>query len=125
MRMFLTPQFLKFLVVGGLNTLFGYSVFALFIYLGLHYALASLLSTVLGVLFNFKTTGTLVFKNRDNSLIFRFFGVYGVVYACNVLLLKLLGGSGFNMYWAGALAIAPLALLSFVLNKLFVFEVRK
>ena len=39
--------------------------------------------------------------------------------------LKLLGGSGFNMYWAGALAIAPLALLSFVLNKLFVFEVRK
>lgn len=125
MKMFLTPQFLKFLVVGGINTIFGYSVFALLIYVGLHYALASLLSTVLGVLFNFKTTGTLVFRNKDNSLIFRFFGVYGVVYVCNVLLLKFLGGSGLNMYWAGALVIAPLALLSFVLNKLFVFEVKK
>ena len=112
-------------MVGGINTLFGYSAFALFIFMGVHYALASFLSTVLGVLFNFKTTGVLVFQNKDNGLLFRFFGVYSVVYVCNVLMLKVLGEVGVDMYMAGAVVIVPLAILSFVLNKLFVFEVKK
>ena len=112
-------------MVGGINTLFGYSMFALFIFLEFHYALASFLATVLGVLFNFKTTGVLVFQNKDNGLLFRFFGVYGIVYVVNVLMLKVLGEVGFGMYLAGAVVIVPLAVLSFVLNKLYVFEVKK
>ena len=112
-------------MVGSINTLFGYSVFALFIFLEFHYAWASFLATVFGVLFNFKTTGILVFQNKDNRLLFRFFGVYGVVYAVNVLMLKVLGEVGLGMYIAGALVIVPLAVLSFVLNKLFVFGVKK
>ena len=112
-------------MVGGINTIFGYALFALFIFLGFHYAMASFLSTVLGVLFNFKTTGVLVFRNKDNRLLFRFFGVYSVVYVINVLMLKALGIAGFDMYLAGALVIIPLAVLSFVLNKLFVFGVKK
>ena len=111
-------------MVGGINTLFGYGLFALFIFLEFHYAIASFLATALGVLFNFKTTGVLVFRNKDNRLLFRFFGVYGVVYVINVLMLKVLGNVGFHMYIAGALAIIPLAVLSFVLNKLFVFGVK-
>ena len=120
-----TKQFIKFLRVGGINTLFGYGLFALFIFLGFHYAMASFLATVLGILFNFKTTGVLVFQNKDNRLLFRFFGVYGVVFVINVLMLKVLGNVGFDMYIAGALVIVPLAVLSFVLNKLFVFGVKK
>ena len=120
-----TKQFIKFLMVGGINTLFGYGLFALFIFLGFHYAMASFLATVLGILFNFKTTGVLVFQNKDNRLLFRFFGVYGVVFVINVLMLKVLGNVGFDMYIAGALVIVPLAVLSFVLNKLFVFGVKK
>ena len=112
-------------MVGGINTLFGYGLFALFIFLGFHYAMASFLATVLGILFNFKTTGVLVFQNKDNRLLFRFFGVYGVVFVINVLMLKVLGNVGFDMYIAGALVIVPLAVLSFVLNKLFVFGVKK
>lgn len=120
-----TKQFVKFLMVGGINTFFGYALFALFIFLEFHYAWASFLATVMGVLFNFKTTGILVFQNKNNRLLFRFFGVYGVVYVINVLMLKVLGGFGFGMYLAGAVVIVPLAVLSFVLNKLFVFEVKK
>ena len=120
-----TKQFIKFLIVGGINTLFGYGLFALFIFLGFHYAMASFLATVLGILFNFKTTGVLVFQNKVNRLLFRFFGVYGVVFVINVLMLKVLGNVGFDMYIAGALVIVPLAVLSFVLNKLFVFGVKK
>ena len=64
--------FVKFVLVGILNTAFGYLVFALLLFLGLHYTLAVILSTIAGVLFNFKTTGTLVFKNHNNKLIFKF-----------------------------------------------------
>ena len=117
--------FVKFLFVGALNTLFGYSMYALFIFLGLHYSLAVFCSTVLGILFNFKTIGVIVFKNSDNRLIFKFFGVYALIYVLNVSGLTLLKtlGSG-NMYINGLILVIPLALLSFLLNKKFVFSKR-
>ena len=118
-------RFIKFLLVGVLNTLFGYAVFALFVYLGFHYSLASLLSTILGVLFNFRTTGRLVFNNRNNFLLWRFAMVYTVVYGCNVGLLRVMDGYSIDMYVAGAVAVFPLAVLSYFLNKRFVFEVGK
>jgi putative flippase GtrA len=113
---------LRFLVVGGINTLFGYSVFALFILLHLHYVLAALLAQICGVLFNFKTTGFLVFKNKDNRLVFRFFGVYLFTYLLNIGLLKLFDLNGVsNSLVAGAFIALPLALISFILNRKFVF----
>lgn len=114
-------KFIKFLFVGGLNTAFGYGVFALFIYCGLHYSLASLLSTVCGILFNFKTTGIIVFKNHNNSLIFRFFAAYVIIYALNLLGLRLFDIIHFNIYGAGFILIFPMAVVSFVLMKKFVF----
>ena len=54
-------KFVRFLLVGVLNTLFGYFSFATLIIIGLDYKLAALLATIIGVLFNFQTTGRLVF----------------------------------------------------------------
>ena len=114
--------FIKFLIVGGLNTAFGYIIFALFIWLGAHYSLASFLSTVLGIIFNFFTTGRLVFKNKDNSLIFRFFTVYGINYLINITFIWLITLCGYhNMYVIGIVLVLPCAMISYVLMKLFVF----
>ena len=116
-------QVYKFIFVGILNTIFGYSLFALFIYLGLYYPLAVLLSTILGVLFNFKTIGRLVFDSNDNGLIFRFILVYAITYLLNIFflwLLKKLGSE--NMYIDGFALLIPLAAVSFLLNKFFVFR---
>ena len=118
-------QFVRFLFIGALNTVFGYAVFSLFLFLGFHYAVASLLATIVGVLFNFLTTGRFVFNNRDHSLLGKFFLVYAVVYGCNVGALKILDALAVNLYLAGALLLLPLALLSYILNKQFVFEVKK
>lgn len=117
----LSRTFITFLFVGMLNTLFSYAVFALLIFWQLHYSLAVLVSTVLGVLFNFKTTGKLVFKSDDNRLIFRFVGVYGVVYLFNLAGLRFYRIFDDNMYLAGLLMIVPSAILSFVLLSRFVF----
>jgi putative flippase GtrA len=118
----LNQPFIRFLLVGGINTLFGYGMFAFFLFLNLHYAIASLLSTIVGVLFNFKTTGRLVFQSNDNRLIVRFFAVYGMVYVLNVLLLKAFKWIGLDLYLSGAILILPLAIVSYLLNKRFVFK---
>lgn len=117
--------FLRFLVVGGINTVFGYGVFALFILLGLHYVLAVLLGQICGILFNFKTTGTIVFKNRNNRLIFRFFGVYVITYFSIVGLLKLFDMAGVTPLVAGAIIVLPMGVVSFLLMRKLVFKTFK
>lgn len=118
--------FIKFLLVGFLNTVFGYSLFALFIFLGLGDIFAPLLSTVCGILFNYKTTGILVFNNSSNALIFKFFLVYLLTYLLTVVLLKFFAFAGLeNRYISGALILFPMALISFFLNKNFVFKTEK
>ncbi|NLG33174.1 MAG: GtrA family protein [Syntrophomonadaceae bacterium] len=110
-----------FLLVGGLNTIFGYSLYALLLYSGLHYALASLLSTIGGVLFNFKTTGVIVFKNHNNKLLFKFIGVYAITYLLNIGCLRIFDIFNVNMYLAGAIVLIPVALIAYTLQKRLVF----
>lgn len=114
----------RFLVVGLLNTAFGYSIFAILIYSGMHYAFSLFFSTVLGILFNFKSMGTIVFKSNNNRLIFRFIAVYALVYAVNVILIKLLSTLGLSPYYSAGVLIIPTATLTFVLNRKFVFNLK-
>lgn len=121
LKKILDKQFVIFLLVGGLNTVFGYSIFALFIYIGLHYSVAVLLSTILGVIFNFHTIGRFVFGSDETSRIFKFFLVYGVVYGLNVFGIFVFYQFGVSEYIAGAVLILPVAMVAFLLNKKFVF----
>lgn len=114
-------QFHRFVAVGVLNTAVGYGLFTFFIFIGLHYVLASLFATILGVLFNFHSIGKLVFGQHDYRLIFRFFGVYSITYLLSIAFLAIFDRFQVNMYAAGALLLAPMAVISFLLNKYFVF----
>jgi putative flippase GtrA len=120
-RELIRNQIVRFFVVGGINTLFGYSCFTLLLFLGLHYAIASLFATIFGVLFNFKTTGTLVFRSRNNCLIFRFFASYAVIYLINIASLKVFSFMDISPYIGGLVLILPMAVFGFILNKRFVF----
>jgi putative flippase GtrA len=115
-------RFVSFLLVGALNTLFGYSVYAAVIYLGGGYRLAVALSTIIGALFNFKSTGLLVFDHSDSRLILRFLLVYGVVFLVNLGGVGALVSSGFGAYLAGFLMLPILALLAYLLNSRYVFN---
>lgn len=118
----LATQLVRFLAVGVVNTLFGYSIYALLIHLGLGYTYSLLFATILGVLFNFQTIGRLVFQSRDKRLIGKFFAVYGITFCLNLLLIKMMIKFGLSAYLAGALALIPATILSFLLNKFFVFK---
>jgi len=117
----LKKRFLRFLVVGVINTLFSYTIYALLTFLGVHYSLSIFLANGLGVLFNFKTIGKFVFNVRENHFIFRFFLIYLVIYILSVLSVKFLLQIQVNKYLAGGLIALPMAILSFTLNKKFVF----
>ena len=114
--------FVKFILVGILNTAFGYGAFALLMYTGLHYSAAVVLSTIAGILFNFKTTGVLVFKNKDNSLIFKFIAVYTLVCITGIIILRLAQIAHINLYFAGLVATGICAVTAFLLNKNWVFK---
>ncbi|EPE4190355.1 GtrA family protein [Yersinia enterocolitica] len=118
----LKVKLVRFLLVGVMNAAFGYGCFAGFLYLGLHYSMALLLATILGVLFNFKSIGTLVFGSKKNSLIFRFVAGYTVVYGANVAGIAALTLLGATPYLAGIALIVPMALLSFVINNRYIFN---
>ena len=82
------------------------------------------MSNVLGVLFNFVTTGNIVFENGDPRLIFRFVLCYVGVYLVNTGIVKAFILTGMNDYWAGILATIPTALFSFFALKTFVYRTK-
>src|SRR6478736_5692689 len=118
-RSVLQSRFFRFLVVGGINTLFGYCIFAVLILSGLWYPVAALISTVAAVPFNFKSYGALVFGRHDNALLFRFFAVYGICYAVGLLPLAWGKAHGFSVLLVAAVMILPMAAFSFFLNRTF------
>jgi putative flippase GtrA len=118
----LKHQFVKFILVGILNTAVGYSFYAIFLLVGLDYKIAALLATICGVAFNYKSIGVLVFKSHDNSRVIHFICVYACIYLLNISAIKLLKNAGLNDYISGAVCLIPAALLSFALNKIFVFK---
>ena len=113
---------MRYVFIGFINTGFGYSLFALLIYMHLHYSLALLLATIVGVLFNFKTIGIVVFKSCNNALITKFIGVYAFTYFLNICGLKIFILYHINMYVAGLILLVLITPVSFLLNRNFVFK---
>lgn len=116
------PLFIKFLFVGVINTLFGYSLFAFLMFIGLHYTLAVILGTIIALIFNFKTTGTFVFNNKNNKLLLRFIIVYCFTTVLSIIGLRICELHNFNLYWAGLFLTGVMAVITFVLQKFYVFR---
>ena len=120
-RVFNNP-FIKFLFVAGINTGFGYLLFAITVYILKNAYVSTIVSTIIAILFNFKTYGAIVFKSKDNSKIFRFFGVYLCTMGLQLAAFKVFAGFGItNPYIVAGIMTLPLAGVSFLLMRRFVF----
>ena len=120
-RRLLTLRPVRFLLVGGLNTLFGYGLFALFFLVSHHRQMSLVVATVIGALFNFFTTGRLVFADRGYRMLAPFILGYGVVLAANMALLEGLARLGLPTLAAQAVAMPAVVVLSYVTNRYIVF----
>jgi len=118
------PRFVKFLIVGLINTIFGYSVYASLIYINLSYLTALLLATVLGVVFNYFTFGRGVFSSQGNWRVFvKFLIAYTVVYVVNALALSTLTTKLYLSPYLGQLICLPLSVvLSWLLMNYWVYK---
>lgn len=119
---FWQKPFFRFLFIGGINTIFGFGTYSLLILMGVNFKWAIFISMIVNVMFNFITIGRVVFKNSNNFLILKFIGVYALVYFANVLGVGFFLKMGLNSIVGGALCVLPVAVLSFFLNKIFVFK---
>lgn len=117
----LEPAFIRYLMVGLLNTAFGYGMFYLLLLVGLPPEIALFCATALGVLFNFMTASRLVFRERGWRFLLPFVGVYLLVYLLNAGLLRLLISAGFSAAVAQGLLFAPFVLVTYVLLKRLVY----
>jgi len=124
----LTPghrQFVKFLFVGVLNTGVGYGLFVLFVLFKLGPGISLFLATALGVLFNYLTTGRLVFAARGLGRLPYFVAVYGLTFVLNLWSLRFLLSAGFSPILAQAILLPLMVVLNFALNKIFVFRIAR
>ncbi len=116
-------RFLRFLLAGGVNTAFGYCVFYVLLRLTGIPILALALGTILGVLFNFMTMGSFVFKRMERRRLRRFIAVYCIVFVYSALALKLLASIGIDAAIGGLVQLPGVIAIAFVLNRAFVFSV--
>jgi len=118
----LQGQVLRFGVVGILNTIFSYSIYALGIYLGLTYYVASLISMIVGVMVSFATQGRLVFRAQLKGRFPSYLLMWLLLYLVNVGTIRWLLTFDLNQYVAGLIAAIPVVIASFVLQKFIIFK---
>jgi putative flippase GtrA len=113
--------FLRFLVVGGLNTAFGYACYAGIVLLGAPLWAAVSGATLIAVFFNFFSYGGLVFGRTSPLLLPRFLLFYLGLYLANIALLEALTALGVGPLWAQAMLLPFLAATGFLGMRRFVF----
>jgi len=115
-------RLLRFLAVGILNTVVGYGLFAaLYLALGSH-RVAAVLAFVGGVLFNFFSTGRLVFESRSLRALVPFTAGYLVILGLNLVLLEVLVAFGVGALIAQAVSLPLVVVASYLINARIVFR---
>ena len=114
-------EFLRFLLAGAINTLFGYAIYSLGILTGAPVWMALMVGMLVGTVFNFFTTGGYAFRQLSRERYPRFVGCYLLVYGVNLLLIEGLSLWIDDKLKIQAVLLIPLALLSYLLMARLVF----
>jgi putative flippase GtrA len=117
-------QSLRFLVAGGVNTLFSLGVNIAALLAGLPVWLAMLLGTVAGIAFNFFTLGGYAFRDLSARRLPRYVLGYAFVYVVALAGFHVLQLGVRNAVMCQTLLVIPVALLSYLIMSRFVFQQR-
>ena len=118
-------QFARFGVVGVVNVIINAVVYVALVALGVHYIIASICGSTLGVLNSFVMSKFFVFRVEGDGMsqFFKTIGVYAVQFAVSwaglIILVELVG---LNPYLAYAANIVIVTVVSFFGLKLFAFR---
>ena len=120
---YIDPVLGRFVLGGLFNTLAVYLLFALFIFIGLHYTLATLVAGALGVVVGYFTMSRWVFRSRRRKRFVHFTLLFIAMYFLSIgiqtLILRWVIA---NEYVAGAVALLVTSAISFLVNRYLVFR---
>jgi putative flippase GtrA len=119
---FFNDQFFRFLIIGGINTLFGFLIYSFCIARGVEVESAIIIGTILGVVFNFITTGGGVFRQLSLKNLPRFLLTYILIYVVNIYLYKLISKNIASPILIQGILAIPLSLLSYFIMSRYVFK---
>lgn len=123
-RVLSNHQIFRFVSVGVLNTVFGYAVYAILLFVNVPYLTALFVATFAGVIFNYFSFGRLVFHGHDGKYVFvKFIITYVIVYITNAVLLDILTRKFLFSPYVGQIICIPLSvLLSWLLMNKWVYK---
>lgn len=125
LKKLLAKQEIRFLMVGVLNTIVGYGLYALFLALNINYLVANTMSTILGVLHSYMWNRFYTFKSKEKAFqeFLKFSLVYLVSYLLGTLTLFIMKDKlALSPYIAGFVNLFFTTLISFFGHKYFSFK---
>lgn len=114
-------QLIRFYQAAAINTLFGYGVFALLIWMGTNLYIAQIVAQVLGVSFNYLTYSRHVFRDRTASK-GSFVLAYAGNYLVNLALLAAFSRVIASPYVAGLTATIGASVINYLALRSLVFR---
>ena len=118
-------QGIRFLFVGGLNTIVGYGIYALLLYLNVNYLVANTVSTIIGILHSYIWNRFFTFKSKDKALgeITKFVSVYFISYIIGMCTLYIFKSKlNISPYIAGLINLVITTLISYFGHKYISFR---
>lgn len=124
-RVFHNHQALRFLIVGSFNTALCFLVYLGLIWAGLPIWAANFGALLFGIGLSFLTQGRVVFGNRDPRRFVRFAGSWFIISGTQTAVIELLVHRGVGPSLAGLIVLPGAAIVSFLVQKWFVFHKRE
>ncbi|MBR6133648.1 MAG: GtrA family protein [Bacilli bacterium] len=124
-KLLLNNTKIRFLIVGCLNTIVGYSIYAILIYLNINYLIANTISTIIGIIHSYIWNRLFTFKSNNNikKEILKFISVYFISYVLGLLNLYILVNIlNTNKYIAGIINIFITTIISWFGHRYFSFR---
>ena len=118
----LDKRVVRFLLVGLLNSAFGFFVFSATVWFGQSTVTALLAGNAAGLVFNFFSTGGLVFRILALQHLPKFVACYASMLLINYGLLEVLTPLVNNKIVAQSILILPMAALSYAVMTLCVYK---
>ncbi len=115
-------RMVRYVFVGGMNTVFGFAVYALLAPTSLPTWLILIIANVAAISFNFATTGSIVFRDLKLQRIPRFLLIYGIIFLTYLTLIEWLSPMIGGRIMAMAVVVLPVSALNYILQMMFVFK---
>ena len=113
----------RYYQAGLVNTLFGYGLYALFVWAGVNMYVAQITAHVLGMTFNYFTYSRFAFAGHDGSK-GRFIASYILNYVLGLIALAAAAQAIRSPYLAGLVSVVFVSVVNYFILKRLVFRVR-